>query len=209
MQVGLDFDNTIACYDLVYRAIVDEKDVVPSDTPANKTAIRDFLRAAGREDEWTELQGYVYGEGMTYARPYPGVADFIATCRSLSIDVSIISHRTRHPYTGPKVDLHATARAWLESHAIVTDGELTLTHDLIHFEVTKSDKLGRIADRSCRWFVDDLPEFLSDPGFPASTRRILFDPHNLHADGSESDTFHRLDSWDRIKIHILDEVNSK
>jgi hypothetical protein len=29
--------------------------------------------------------------------------------------------------------------------------------------------------------VDDLPELLGDPAFPAGVRRILFDPGRLHA----------------------------
>jgi hypothetical protein len=35
------------------------------------------LRALGKEDVWTELQGYVYGARMAEAEAYPGVLDFM------------------------------------------------------------------------------------------------------------------------------------
>ena len=37
-------------------------------------------------------------------------------------------------------------------------------------------QLARIAAAGCDWFVDDLPEFLAEPDFPADVQRILFDP---------------------------------
>jgi hypothetical protein len=36
----------------------------------------------------------------------------------------------------------------------------------VFLEPTKADKLTRIATLGCTHFIDDLPEFLSDPGFP-------------------------------------------
>jgi hypothetical protein len=51
----------------------------------------------------------------------------------------------------------------------------------VFFEETKAGKLARIAALGCRAFVDDLPELLGDPAFPAGVRRILFDPGRLHA----------------------------
>lgn len=206
MLVGLDFDNTIACYDAVYRSIVDDMEVVPSGTPANKTAIRDWLRQNGQEDAWTRLQGYVYGDGMAHAQPFPGVVDFITACRDAGLAVCIISHRTREPYAGPKVDLHAAARRWLEGHAIVSETGAGLTHDGAYFELTKEDKLARIEQQGCDWFVDDLPEFLSLPGFPDVARRILFDPHNVHGAQAQAAGLRALRSWPEIQHVVLSEV---
>ena len=205
MMVGIDFDNTIACYDAVYHAIVSDMKIVPTDTLANKTAIRDYLRLAGREDDWTELQGYIYGDGMRKAEPFPGVSEFISTCASLDIDICIISHRTREPYVGPKVDLHAKAREWLEQHGIISSREKGLTHSAAFFELTKSDKLLRITLQSCDWFVDDLPEFLMEPEFPSATRAVLFDPGSIHSQTSESNQMTVRTSWAGVQKLILAE----
>ncbi len=41
--------------------------------PPTKQAVRDFLRATGREADWTELQGIAYGPRIADAEPFPGV----------------------------------------------------------------------------------------------------------------------------------------
>ena len=205
MMVGIDFDNTIACYDAVYSTIVADMNIVPKDTPANKTAIREYLRLCGREDDWTELQGYIYGDGMRKAEPFPGVSKFISMCANQGVDICIISHRTREPYAGPKVDLHATARLWLDQHEIMPAREKGLTHNTTFFELTKADKLLRIALQSCDWFVDDLPEFLMEPEFPSSTRAVLFDPGSIHSQTSETNQMIIRTSWAEVRKLILAE----
>ena len=61
MRIGIDFDNTIACYDGVFHAAAVARGLIPAEIPTDKTSVRNHLRAIGREPDWTELQGYVYG----------------------------------------------------------------------------------------------------------------------------------------------------
>ena len=68
MRIGIDFDNTIVSYDALFHKVAREQGVVPPNTPANKLAVRDYLRQIGKEDLWTEMQGYVYGERMDEVR---------------------------------------------------------------------------------------------------------------------------------------------
>ncbi|MGB0581541.1 MAG: hypothetical protein ACPGVU_17730, partial [Limisphaerales bacterium] len=114
MHIGIDFDNTIACYDDLFHRICFEAGLIPGEIPKNKSDVRNFLREQGREDDWTEIQGLVYGPRITEASPFPGVIEFIRSARSSAIPVSIISHKTKHPYRGEKHDLHAAARSFLD-----------------------------------------------------------------------------------------------
>ena len=173
MLVGLDFDNTIVSYDDLFHRVAREWDLIPADLPATKQDVRDFLRRNGQEDRWTEMQGYVYGRRMEEASPFPGVAEFFETCRVKQIPLAIISHKTRYPYRGPKYDLHTAARDWLAAQPFVN--KAWVEHN-VFFELTKEDKLERIARENCTHFVDDLPEFLTMPGFPNQTQPILFSP---------------------------------
>ena len=50
-RIGIDFDNTIVCYDDVFHEVAREQGLIPNDLPANKGAVRDHLRAIGREDD--------------------------------------------------------------------------------------------------------------------------------------------------------------
>ncbi len=191
MIVGLDFDNTIVCYERVFHAAALDLGLLSSPlADGTKDAVRDHLRRDGREDAWTELQGFVYGTRMHLAEPYPGFPEFLHTCRELGARVLVISHKTQFPYRGPAYDLHAAAKTWLLARR--EDGNWGLHEDDIFFEPTKDDKLRRISSCNCALFVDDLPELLLLPAFPPGVSRILFDPHNQHSDDPR---LTRVPSW--------------
>lgn len=192
MILGVDFDNTIVGYDEVFHRVAAERGLIPAGVPATKAEVRRYLVERGREDEWTEMQGEVYGARMLDALPYPGALDFLAACRGLGVEVYVVSHKTRHPYRGPRHDLHRAAADWLEHHGFFDPGRIGLGRGRVFFELTKREKFERIARVGCRWFVDDLVEILEDPAFPAGVGRILFDPNGHHA-GARSLT--RVASW--------------
>ena len=183
MKIGLDFDNTIVNYDKVFRDVAVEWGAVPKEIPASKLLVRDFLKNAGKEDVWTEMQGYVYGMRMDEAEVYPGFMEFMNRVKEHSF--AIISHKTLHPFLGPKYDLHASARKWIQKHLPFFDA------GNVYFEPTKEKKLERIADLGCGLFIDDLPEIISSPLFPKKTSAILFDPENVH----------RSFSIPQVKVH--------
>lgn len=185
MIIGVDFDNTIVCYDRLFHQICRERNLIPDTVPVNKSDVRNYLRQIGKEELWTELQGYVYGARMSEAEPYPGVFEFFQRCRHRGLDVRIISHKTRFPITGERYDLHDAARAWLEQFGFFDPNRLGLSADHVFFELTREAKLKRVAASQSRWFIDDLPEFLSEPGFPNSVRRVLFDPNDLYPDQAD------------------------
>ncbi len=200
MIVGLDFDNTIVRYDGLFHAEAVRRGLVPAATPKSKEAVRDALRAAGREDDWTELQGWAYGPGMERAEAFPGAREFVAECRRRGAKVRVISHRTRKPFKGPAHDLHAAAKAWLERSGFLADDGLAA--DEVFFEETKQDKLARISETGCTHFVDDLPEFLAEPSFPKGVERVHFDPSGSPAGGR----FPRAASWAEVGRLVLDSA---
>ena len=194
MRIGLDFDNTIVRYDSLFHRVASESGLIPPEIPVDKVAVRDHLRRVGREDDWTEMQGTVYGGRMEEAEMFPGVLDFLRWAREANHDVFIVSHKTRHPFRGELHDLHAAARTWAERWL---DG--TIPSGRIFFELTKEEKLGRIGACACDLFLDDLPEILTAPGFPPATERLLFDPEGHHAaiGGLTS-----VESWPRFQQHV-------
>jgi hypothetical protein len=201
MRVGVDFDNTIVCYDAVFHRVGVEWGLIPAKTPASKGAVRDYLRSQGREDTWIELQGYVYGNRFREAAPFPGVSEFFDLCRERAIGVSIISHRTRYPFAGPRYDLHEAARQWLEAHRFDVDAPASRGAVTIHLELTKGAKIERIAKEGCSVFVDDLPEFLLETEFPGDVERILFDPSGIQA--IHDFPFQVANSWKEIARLVL------
>ncbi len=197
MHVGLDFDNTIVSYDAMFHRIARDEGLVPDDLPVSKLSVRDHLRRTGREDQWTAMQGVAYGPRMAEAEAFNGVHEFLAWARGTGIPVSIVSHKTRHPFIGERHDLHAAARAWIDLHLVDADGPL-VAPESVHFELTKTDKLARIGAAGCDVYVDDLPEILLAPGFPAAIGRILFDPDGHHAQSG----LERAASWAEVRSGV-------
>lgn len=198
MRIGIDFDNTIACYDGVFQRAALERGLVPADIGTSKNAVRDFLNGSGRRDEFTELQGYVYGARMDLVAPYPGVADFFAKARALGHQLFIVSHKTRHPILGPKHDMHAAARGFLEAQRLT--GQDAIPAAQTFFELTKEEKVARARSLGCDVFIDDLPEILAMPGFPTDMRGILFDPNDAFVGKT---AFERHASWSAISDAVL------
>ena len=186
MRIGIDFDNTIACYDGVFPAAALERGLIPADIGRDKNSVRDHLNGAGRVDDFTELQGYIYGARMDLVAPYPGVAGCVAAARKAGHELFVVSHKTRHPLLGPKYDMHAAARGFLSAHGLMGEGALQIDPSRVFFELTKEEKIARAAVIGCEIFIDDLPEILTMPGFPDGMRRILFDPTNQFARVAES-----------------------
>jgi hypothetical protein len=199
VRIGVDFDNTIVCYDQVFHRVALERALIPQSLAANKGAIRDHLRRIGREDDWTEIQGYVYGRRMSDAEPFPGVLDFFRRMVARRTPISIISHKTRHPYKGPQYDLHAAALGWLELYGFFDPNHIGLSREDVHFELTLPDKLARIGAAGCTHFIDDLPELLAEPAFPRGVARLLFDPAEVH---TRVGGFLRVSSWTDLSLGL-------
>jgi hypothetical protein len=200
MLVGLDFDNTIVCYDRLFHRLARERGLLTEHVPATKGAVRDHLRSIDREDDWTELQGVGYGPRISDAEPFPGVKPFLARAKQAGVRVVVISHKTKHPYLGEPHDLHAAAHAFLTTHGFYDTAATGLSPASVFLELTKQAKLDRIASLGCDVFVDDLPEFLAEPGFPVRPWKVLFDPADACPD---ADDYVRARSWDEITSRVL------
>ncbi len=200
MRIGVDFDNTIVCYDGLFHRVALEQGLISATLPADKGSVRDHLRRTGREDAWTEMQGTVYGARMLEAAAFPGALDFFRRAIREKFDICIISHKTRHPYLGPKYDLHEAAVGWLERNGFFDADDIGMERGRVFFELTLPEKLRRIGSAGCTLFIDDLPELLAEPEFPAGASRILFDPTGCRESAAG---VRRMRSWKEIEAELL------
>jgi hypothetical protein len=217
MRIGIDFDNTIAGYDRLFATLADERGLfqatphdparkvpqnVPQKAPVGKRELRDALRQRPEgELTWRRLQAEAYGGRMTEAEMLDGVDRFIQGCRQSGLAVSIVSHKTQHAnFASDGTDLRRAALTWMEDHGFFDRSGLGLHRDDIHFENTRAAKVARIAELGCEWFIDDLVEVFTEPGFPAAVRAVLYDPHGEEGTGSD---LLRCRHWDEIGGHVL------
>jgi hypothetical protein len=198
--IGLDFDNTIVCYDEVFYKEAMKRELISPSVPALKEKIKETLCLEGKEDQWTELQGYVYGKCMNGARLFPGFIDFLLCARKNNAQCFIISHKTKVPYKGPAFDLHRSALDWLQTNGFFSTFGFS-TSD-IHFLKSKQLKLQNIAETGCTYFIDDLPEFLSEKDFPPQTTPILFAPESAQRQGL-SNAVLSFQTWNEIRAYVF------
>ena len=190
MILGLDFDNTLISYDELFYQVALDKGLIPSDLSKTKNAVRDYLRQAGKEDEWTLLQGEVYGSRIQEAIAFEGMQEALKKISTQSERIFLVSHKTRTPYMGRQYDLHQAAMGWLQGHAFFDIEGLGWEENQVFFELTKEEKLQRIVQLGCTHYIDDLPEILEM--LPDTVQKILFTPNKA---GVIPKGWRRLEEW--------------
>ena len=197
--LGLDFDNTLVRYDTLFHQLAIEKGLIEASLPANKTVIRDYLRSQGQDEQFTTLQGEVYGLRILDAEPAEGMLKALSKLRQRGIPMVLVSHKTRTPYKGPAYDLHQAAWSWLEKHGFFAPDGLGWRHNQVFFEPSKEEKIKRIEQLGCTHFVDDLPELLGQ--LPGKTSKILFD-NKLTTIAGTDQLIHMTD-WEQLTTILL------
>ena len=175
--LGVDFDNTLICYDEVFHRLAVEAGLVDPGSPPRQKAVREAARRSPEGDvAWQRLQGAAYGPRIQEARPAEGALAFLAWCRAEAIPVHVISHKTRLAAIDPSAtDLREAARLWLEGHGFF-DPEIGLDPGAFHCGATRAEKIALIREQGCTHFIDDLLETFREPGFPRVAQGILYAP---------------------------------
>jgi hypothetical protein len=200
--IGIDFDNTIICYDaLLFRLAVERQFVPPTARPSKKY-IRDQIRTLPDGDvEWQQLQAVMYGPAIGEAVLTPGVAGFIRRCRQRGRPIFIVSHKSAFSNLGKsRVSFRDAASRWMRDHGFFRPDGLGLSETDVFYETTREDKVARIAALGCTHFIDDLEETFLERTFPSGVCKILYNPHGepVAARGVRVCT-----DWDQIGASIL------
>ncbi len=194
--LGLDFDNTLVNYDTLFHKLATEKNLLDSDIPAKKVAVRDYLRTKGLEDEFTILQGEVYGARILEAEPAQGMLTALSKAKNRGIKMVLVSHKTKTPYKGPKYDLHQSAWNWLEKHNFFDSIGLNWGREQVFFAETKAEKVLKIKELKCTHYVDDLIEILKL--LPDEIKKIHY---TLYTD-SQDNTVTSMNHWNQLETII-------
>ncbi|MCX7712460.1 MAG: hypothetical protein N2035_02150 [Chthoniobacterales bacterium] len=195
MIIGVDLDNTIISFDSIFFKVAYEEGLISNEIPKKKNVVRDELRRRGLEKEWIRLQGIVYGKRIIEAEVFEGFEEFCEEACGRGHRLVIISHKTRFPFIGDKVDLHQSARNWICDKLFYKKGLIQLSD--VYFELTKAEKINRICNVGCEFFIDDLPEILEDQAFPVNIKKILFDSERRF-----KKTYAVVNTWSEVLQYI-------
>jgi hypothetical protein len=179
MRIGIDFDNTIICYDEVFRHLAIAWQLLDKTDQGSKRQLRDKIRLlSDGELLWQRMQGQVYGAQIHQANLFDGFKEFVAMCNNHpQVEIYIVSHKTEFGhFDESRVNLRDAARRWLSDQGFFNSGDTHIREANIFFETTREDKINRIKALQCTHFIDDLVEVLDSPLFPAGVERFLFQP---------------------------------
>jgi hypothetical protein len=181
MCLGLDFDNTIACYDQVFSELAKAWQLVPETFQGAKQQLREALQRLPEGDTvWQRLQGQVYGAYMHQAVCFSGLKAFLKRCQERGIRVFIVSHKTEFGhFDAANINLRDAAQRWLYQEQLIGAATSPIPENHVFFETTREEKIARIEELSCTHFIDDLLEVFTAPTFPETIQKIWFNPNNL------------------------------
>jgi hypothetical protein len=196
MRIGIDFDNTIADYDDVFRRVAQREGLVGDGFRGGKKAVREAVRALERgEEQWMRLQGRIYGAFMPEARPVEGLTGFVSAARSAGAELYIISHKTEYGhFDEDRVNLRDAARRWMREHGVLGRGAVDEDH--LFFTESRGEKIERIKATDCAHYIDDLVEVFQEPEFPRSVGRHLL---CREAGALPVGAFRAYRRWDEIR----------
>lgn len=151
--IGVDIDNTIIDYTGLFEKRVLERFQISFSEGITKNTIKSTVVGKFGELAWTQLQGIVYAEALSEQVFFPGAVTVIERWLALGIELRLLSHKTRFPLVGPKVDLRqATYRLLSDTFRRSVDSK-QLT---IEFFETQSQKIEAINNYAPNLFIDDL-----------------------------------------------------
>ena len=208
LRIGIDFDNTIICYDAVFCTLAKSCGISLSNERITKQAIREIIQTTLEGERlWQRLQGKAYGEEILNALPFPGVKTFLeSTSRRTDIEVFIVSHKTLvGHFDEKKIPLRVAAHQWLKQEGFFDTTASYIKESNVFFEHTRHDKIARITSLDLNYFIDDLPEIFDHPHFPKHTNKIWFNPHSERDPRLNGGNHHlqSYTSWTEIHHAIL------
>jgi hypothetical protein len=198
INIGLDLDNTIINYSETFYEVALEKKLIPRNFSKNKVLIKDFFHKNKKYDLFTKLQGEIYGKQIIKAKIYSGFKEFIDLISNKEANLYIISHKTKYPIIGDKVDLHECAINFLKKKNILDN--TIIKQKNIFFEPTVEKKIKRIINLKLDVFVDDLPKILLHQDFPSATKKILID----YSNSNKEFTGITANKWNEVFKNIFD-----
>jgi hypothetical protein len=194
MIIGIDLDNTIIDYTNIFYKIGKEKKI-NINKKSSKKELKAYVERTSKR-EWTKIQGDVYGNRILEAKLFKNFKKFLKFAIKYNIQLVIISHRTKRPLVGKKTNLHKAAYNFLTEKL---DKNIFTNNKNLFFEENLKNKIQKIKEYDCDYFIDDLKKVLLDKKFPNTTERILFN--------TSSKLIKNFNNWDQITKFFKEQVN--
>jgi hypothetical protein len=202
LRIGLDFDNTIANYNLAFSRVAELLDLKTT-TNTKSEVKRELLSREGGDFLWQKVQGLTYGRYIHLAEIHSGLLEFIFHARSLGHQLYIVSHKTEFGHFDESfTPLRAAALTWLQVKRVVGELPTQIKSSEVFFCQTQDEKISKINELNLDVFVDDLEEVFKNQLLSLAVRRILFS-----ANVKVKSEYECFSSWREISQATLGEIS--
>lgn len=194
IKLGIDLDNTIICYDeLIYKLAKNKFSKLNlNKNLKSKNIIKSEIINKYNNEEWTKLQGLIFSEKLKYASLFDDFYNAIEELKNY-YDIYIISHKTKYPSIGKKINLRNASKKFLKNNNISYCKNELIKSENIFFANTKKEKIEIIKKNKIDIFIDDLDEILKN--LPKNIYKIHFSKNKLQ--------FKNLFTWKKIKNFLI------
>lgn len=188
LRIGIDFDNTLICYDNLFYDLALEKGWISIVHSRNKNEIKQTVTKKFDDDHWQDLQALAYGTlRILEADFFPGVIDFFKEMKNFDVEIFIVSHKSEFSHKDPSKNLHKSALSWMEEKSITS----YVAKQNINFCPTIEEKVLKISELKCDLFIDDLSKVFELDSFPQNCLPFLFNSNQI---GSWQNT----NNWEEV-----------
>lgn len=190
IKIGIDLDNTIINYSNSFRKVLLKDNIYFDKRIKKKEKIKKFFHRQKKFKFFTELQGRVYGSEINQAEIFDGFKDFVKCCKIKSnyIYLEIVSHKTKFPIEGKKINLRYKSLLFLKKKKIKLK---------IIFHEKFDHKIKYINSNNFDYFIDDLEKVVEKID-NKKTIPILFKKKNKK--------IINFDDWFQIKKFFLAKI---
>tara|TARA_Y200000002_G_C22524721_1_gene597118 strand:- start:23 stop:595 length:573 start_codon:yes stop_codon:yes gene_type:complete len=154
MIFGFDFDNTLINYDNIFYKLALKDQLIGKNFKRNKETIKKNLIKNKKIAEWKKLQSAVYSQEIEKAKPNRKFISIFRFLKKSKIKFYVISHKTKFPYSGKKINLHKVSRKWLNKNIFNKKNKIGKCK--YYFEPSIKKKILRIKKLKITHFIDDL-----------------------------------------------------
>ena len=172
---GFDFDNTLINYNKVFYNLAIKKKLIKKKTSPTKEIVKKVILKNNNVSDWVKLQSEVYSYKINEAIPNKKFISIFKILKKKNIKFYIVSHKTKYPYHGKKIDLHKISLNWLKKNFFNKKNNIKACD--CYFEGTQRKKISRIKKLKISHFVDDLKKVLDL--VPNDVVKILYKQDNF------------------------------
>lgn len=166
MKIGFDLDNTIIDYRTSLELLAKEKFNLSLES-YEKAAVKEALTQKGGNDLWREAQSLLYSDYVEKGVIHKELIDLLSRLKDEGHNLIIISHKTKTSNWDKSKNFHQPALKFLESKL-----DLKIFDEVV-FSESFDEKVKKICDVECDYFIDDLKEIMQALG-PLDPQGVLF-----------------------------------